>query len=98
MSYIDVLCVAMILGGGYLVYWEKKRRFDRVNHLGIEEFPSYRHKVACRLADTLIASTGTGAVGAAVVMLLIAHAAEYLMLAFILYIAIKIDHERHSRR
>ena len=38
----SALCLTI---GGCLAFWVKKRRFDRVNRYGAEEFKSYGNKV-----------------------------------------------------
>jgi hypothetical protein len=49
-------CVGMILlaAAGLLAYWRRKRKFDRTNQYGIEQFPSYGRKVRARTAEGLL--------------------------------------------
>ncbi|NJD24845.1 MAG: hypothetical protein FIB06_05510 [Betaproteobacteria bacterium] len=46
---------ALFLGiGAWLIYWKRKRAFNRTNEYGVERFPSYRRKVFSVSADFLI--------------------------------------------
>ena len=35
----------LLLTGSCLAYWVKKRRFNRINHYGVEEFKSFGDKI-----------------------------------------------------
>ena len=54
MTAIDIQIIAYGVLGLALVYWVKKRRFDRTTIYGTEQFQSYRQKAGARLLDTLL--------------------------------------------
>lgn len=51
---ISIAASTLILISGALVFWLRKRRFDRTNEAGIERFPSFRKKVASGMVDIVI--------------------------------------------
>ena len=50
----DILGVAAVLLGIFLFLWRSKRRFDRTNAAGIEQFSSFGGKVAARSWDAIL--------------------------------------------
>lgn len=52
MEWPDVVGGVSILVGILLYLWRNKRRFDRTNSAGIEQFRSYDGKLAAKLGDT----------------------------------------------
>ena len=49
---------SLMLFGAWLLYWRKKRKFDRLNEHGIEVFLSYSKKVKAEAFDTLLLCAG----------------------------------------
>ncbi len=98
MNSVTLYCLLLAGIGVILVYWAKKRGFVRENSFGVERFPSYGGKVLSKLADGILQATGYACVGAAIFIILIEYASEYLALAIILCIAFKLDDEWHQRR
>ena len=60
MTAIDIQIIAYGLLGLVLIYWAKKRRFERTTIYGTEQFPSYRHKAGAKLVDALLWGLGLG--------------------------------------
>ena len=98
MGSVTLYCLLLAGSGALLVYWAKKRGFVRENCFGVEQYPSYGRKIISRFADGILQASGYGCVGAAIVILLVEHASEYLALTIILFIAFKLDEEWHHRR
>jgi hypothetical protein len=98
LDSVTLYCLLLAGSGVFLVYWAKKRGFVRENHYGVEQYPSYGRKIISRLTDGVVQAAGYGCVGAAIVILLVEYASEYLALAIILCIAFKLDDEWHDRR
>ena len=46
--------------GVWLLYWRKKRKFDRTNEQGVEVFGSHLKKVKAEAFDTLLFWIGCG--------------------------------------
>ncbi len=46
--------VVLLAIGGYGIFWTNKRRFERRNVAGIEEFSSYGKAVATRGGETIV--------------------------------------------
>ena len=51
-SYLWV--ASLMFFGAWLLYWRKKRKFDRLNKQGIEVFGSYFKKARADAFDTLL--------------------------------------------
>ena len=49
-----LLIIFLLIVGTRLLYWRKKRKFDRLNEHGIERFNSYREKVAVDTFNTVL--------------------------------------------
>ena len=74
MNYIlDLVGAALILFGLYCIYRTKKRRFDRTNAFGVQQFPSYAGKVKDRLGDTILIGLAICAISAGTVAFAEAH-------------------------
>ena len=56
MAIIDIQIIAYGLLGLALVYWAKKRRFDRTTIYGTEQFQSYKHKAGAKLGCPALGS------------------------------------------
>ena len=74
MTTIDTQIVAYGLIGLALVYWAKKRRFERTTIYGTEQFPSYRHKASAKLMDGLIWGLGLGGLVSATLLIFMEYA------------------------
>ena len=98
MNGINLVCLLLASFGVFLVYQGKKRIFIRMNWLGIEQFSSYGQKMLSRLTDCTLMAVGYGCLGAALVILVVEYASEYLMLGFVLAIAFWVDNEWYGRR
>ena len=48
------LGAVIVLIGGFLYIWQKKRVFDRTNHYGVEQFSSFCGKLVAKAKDKLI--------------------------------------------
>jgi hypothetical protein len=51
-EYVGIVLLAV---AGLLAYWKQKRKFDRTNQYGVEQFPSYGRKVRARTMEGLLA-------------------------------------------
>ena len=98
MDSVTLYCLLLAGSGVFLVYWAKKRGFVRENRFGVEQYPSYGRKIISRFTDGILQASGYGSIGAAILILLVEYASEYLALAIILCIAFKLDEEWHDRR
>ena len=50
----DLFGLALLIAGGVLGVWAKKRKFERTNQFGVERFPSFWGKVRARLKDIFL--------------------------------------------
>jgi uncharacterized membrane protein YphA (DoxX/SURF4 family) len=64
---------ALMFFGVLLLYWRKKRKFDRVNEQGVEVFKSYPKKVRADAFDTLLLWAGYVSVICGVLVLMGIH-------------------------
>jgi hypothetical protein len=44
----------LLLSGGCLAYWIKKRRFKRINQYGVEEFKSFGDKIIAGSVEKIL--------------------------------------------
>lgn len=58
MSGIDIYTVLLTVVGIVLLFLKGKRRFDRLNQLGIERHASYGQKIGAKLLDGILYSIG----------------------------------------
>ena len=54
LSVEDIVGISVVLAGGILFLWRNKRKFERTNAAGIEQFASYGGKVASLLWDSIL--------------------------------------------
>lgn len=87
MTAIDIQIIAYGLLGLLLVYWGKKRRYERTTLCGTEQFKSYRHKVGARLFDALLWGLGFGGLASAALLLIIEYAPAWGFLILVLAMA-----------
>ena len=50
-EYVGMFLLAV---AALLAYWKRKRKFDRTNQYGIEQFPSYGRKVRARTTEGVL--------------------------------------------
>jgi hypothetical protein len=62
--------VLLMFFGAWLLYWRKKRKFDRLNKHGIEKFGSYLEKAKADAFDALLLWLGYASLISAVIALL----------------------------
>ena len=67
-SYLWV--TSLIFFGAGLLYWRKKRKFDRLNKQGIEVFGSYLEKFKADAFDTSLLWVGNASLITSVIVLL----------------------------
>lgn len=56
MEYVHVGTILLGIGA-WLIYWKRKRRFDRTNEFGVQRFPNYWHKLLSLGKDGLISTS-----------------------------------------
>ncbi len=96
MTAINIQIIAYGLLGLALVYWAKKRRFERTTIYGTEQFPSYRHKASAKLLDGLIWGLGLGGLVSATLLIFMVYAPfwGFLMLLLAAAFAFEKDQSR----
>jgi hypothetical protein len=96
MTVIDIQIIAYGLLGLALVYWAKKRRFERTTIYGTEQFQSYRHKASAKLLDALLWGLGLGGFISATLLIFMEHAPfwGFLMLLLAAAFAFEKDYYR----
>lgn len=87
MTAIDIQIIVYGLAGLILVYWAKKRRFERTSTYGTEQFPSYQNKVKTRLMDALLWGLGLGAIASATLLIFVEYAPVWGFLILLLAVA-----------
>ena len=80
-----------------LVYWSKRRTFQRLNDVGYESFPSYWQKVVSKLGDGALLVVGYSLSASAVLIVLFEYAWEWVALGVVLYIAYLLEDEWYGR-
>ena len=88
MTAIDIQIIAYGLLGLALVYWAKKRRFDRTTIYGTEQFQSYRHKAGAKLMDALLWGLGVGGLLSATLLIFMEYAPVWGFLMLLLAAAL----------
>lgn len=98
MTVIDIQIIAYGLLGLALVYWAKKRRFDRITIYGTEQFQSYKHKAGAKLFDTLLWGLGLGGLVSAALLTFMGYApvGGFLMLLLAAAFAFEKDYFRKA--
>ena len=87
MSENDVLIVVSAVAGSILLFWNNKRKFNRLNRMGDARFKNFRQKVGATLLDTALLGCGLGFLAAAGIGLLVEYAQQFLsVLAFLGFI------------
>ena len=78
MSENDVLILASAIAGSILLLWNNKRKFSRLNRMGVERFKNFRQKIGATLLDTVLLGCGLGFLGAAGIGVLVEYAQPFL--------------------
>jgi polyferredoxin len=97
MTNIDIQIIVYGLLGLILVYWAKKRRFDRSTIYGTEQFPSYRHKASAKLLDALIWGLGLGGLVSATLLIFMEYAPFWGFLMLLLAAVFTFENDYYSR-
>ena len=100
MTAIDIQIIFYGVLGLVLVYWVKKRRFDRTTIYGTEQFQSYKHKAGAKLVDALLWGLGLGGLVSATLLTFMEHAPiwGFLMLLLAAAYAFENDYFRKACR
>ena len=60
---------ALVVLGALLAFWKRKRKFERTNQFGVEQFPSYRRKLTATAMDRLVGFGSFGLLTAGILFL-----------------------------
>jgi hypothetical protein len=71
MSDTDSLILGSLIIGSICLFWQGKRKFNRLNQLGIEQHSSFSHKIRATIFDTLLLGCGGGLLGGAFLLFLL---------------------------
>ncbi len=96
MTAIDIQIIAYGLLGIALVYWTKKRRFERTSTYGTEQFQSYRYKIGARLIDTLLWGLGIGGLLSATLLIFVEYAPAWGFLILLLATAFVFERDLYT--
>ena len=91
MTVIDIQIIAYGLLGLTLVYWAKKRRFERTTIYGTAQFQSCRHKTGAKLMDALLWGLGLGGLLSATLLLFMEYAPGFGFLMLLLAAALMFE-------
>ena len=58
MSNDELVAFGLALVGAVLIYASRRRRFNRTNACGVEQFPSYGRKLVGKLGDAVLLLLG----------------------------------------
>ena len=100
MTSIDIQIITYGALGLVLVYWAKKRRFDRTTIYGTEQFQSYKHKAGAKLIDALLWGLGLGGLLSATLLIFMEYAPVwgFMMLLQAAAFAFEKDYFKTCRR
>ena len=96
MTTIDIQIVAYGVIGLSLVYWAKKRCFERTTIYGTEQFTSYRHKAGAKLLDALIWGLGLGGLLSATLLVFMEYAPFWAFLLLLLAAAFTFEKDYYN--
>lgn len=91
MTAINAQIVFFFALGITLIYWAKKRRFERNTIYGTEQFPSYQHKLRTKLMDALLWGLGIGGLLSATLLTFMEYAPAWGFLVLVLAAAFAIE-------
>lgn len=97
MTAIDIQIIAYGVLGLVLVYWVKKRRFDRTTIYGTEQFQSYTHKAGAKLVDALLWGLGLGGLVSAALLTFMEHAPIWGFLMLLLAAVYAFENDLYRR-
>ena len=66
MSDTDIYSTVLAIVGIGLFFWRSKRRFARLNQLGIEQYSSFNQKIGAKIIDGILYVIGFLFLGTAV--------------------------------
>ncbi len=100
MSETDIYTAVLTVVGIVLVAWKSKRRFDRVNQLGIEQYANYSQKIGAKILDGILYSVGFVFLVTAAIAFFIEHVQSIPILsaAFTLFVIFLIFGTRGSSK
>lgn len=100
MAIIDIQIIAYGVLGLVLIYWAKKRRFERTTIYGTEQFSSFQNKLKTRLMDALLWGLGIGGLLSAALLIFMEYAPAwgFLMLLLATAFAFEKDYFKTCRR
>lgn len=87
MTQIDTLIIVCGLLGLALVYWAKKRRFQRTTIYGTEQFQTYPQQLGSKLLDAMLWGLGLGGIGSATLLVFVEYAPVWGFLILLLAVA-----------
>ena len=96
MTIIDIQIIAYGLLGLGLVYWAKKRRFDRTTIYGTEQFQSYKHKAGAKLIDALLWGLGLGGLVSATLLTFMEYAPVWGFMMLLLAAAFAFERDYYN--
>ena len=96
MTSIDIQIIAFGLLGLLLVYWGKKRPYERTTLCGTEQFKSYRHKAIAKLIDALLWGLGLGGLVSATLLIFMEHAPFWGLLMLLLAAAFTFEKDYYN--
>ncbi len=98
MTEIDFYILLLSLAGTALLYWGKRRAYQRMSAHDQGPAPGYGSMLAAKLADGLLIVFGGSMLASAALLLAAEYAGEWLALGVILYIAFLFEREYYERR
>lgn len=96
MTAIDIQIIAYGVLGILLVFWAKKRRFDRTTIYGTEQFKSYKHKAGARLMDALLWGLGIGGLASATLLIFKTYAPGWGFLLLLLALGFVLEKDYYN--
>lgn len=97
MSGTDIFIALLVLVGLACILWKNKRKFDRTNRHGIEEFPKFGKKLGSQLFDVLLQGAGYGCLLGGAFVWVSEYAEAWGWAVALLFIAFVIE-KAHSRQ
>ena len=79
-----------------LVYWAKKRRFERTTIYGTEQFQSYKHKAGAKLIDALLWGLGLGGLVSATLLTFMEYAPVWGFMMLLLAAAFAFERDYYN--